>query len=344
MPAWTPGTDEFAPFDEDGELKEEIPQELAKFLDEFSITQNFSISINLYKGENYTGFPKMCGTCQGTVPSMDGLVRNYGPGFYALKTSWIPKGGKGRTETYKVALVGSHYSRMFEKAEEERHLEEVAEAERKADLDAIRRNKGVTPAGNGLTDFLNNYTKLAEVQGVGGNGKGSDMMAICGMMGAMMQSMTGIMVASMQQSQSTLLAVLGGQNKNNDAQSLLGVFEKMLTIKDGLMPRDKSWVEEVVTALADNIDSIASIFQKPAGEREADPDFREIDKGLDKTRKRAQADPEFLRALVNHLDKKVGATMSDKILNGFMKVDRAGAKPPPAPEPAEKPVEKVEAS
>jgi hypothetical protein len=161
------------------------------------------------------------------------------------------------------------------------------------------------------------------------------------MMGAMMQSMTQIMVASMQSSQQTMLAIFAGQNKNNDAQSLLGVFEKMLTIKDGLLPKDKSWVEEVVTALADNIDSIVTLFQKPAQEREADPAFRDIDKGLDKTRKRAQADPEFLRALVNHLDKKVGANMSDKILSGFMKVQRPGTA---APAPADKPVEKVEAS
>jgi len=337
MPAWTPGEDEFSPFDEEGELKEDIPQDLAKFLDEFSVTQNFSITIHLYKGENYTGVPKTCGTCQGTVPNFDGLVRAYGPGFYALKTSWTPKGGKARSEVFKVALVGTHYNRMFEKAEEERHAEDMAAAERKADLDAIRRGKGVTPAGNGLSDFLNNYAKLQEANG-GGNGKGGDMLAICGMMGAMMQSMTQIMVASMQSSNNTLLAVLGSQNKNNDAQSLLGVFEKMLTIKDGLLPRDKSWVEEVVTALADNLDSIAAIFQKPKEEREADPNFREIDKGLDRTRKRAQADPEFLRALVNHMDKKVGATMSDKILNGFLNVERPGKKAasptPKAPEPA----------
>jgi hypothetical protein len=336
MPAWTPGQDEFSPFDEEGELKEDIPQELAKFLDEFSVTQNFSIAIHKYKGENYTGLPQTCGICQGTVPSFEGLVRTYGPGYYALKTTWTPKGGKPRTETFKVGLIGNHYSRMYEQAEEARKREELAEAEHKADIDAIRRGKGVTAAGNGLSDFLQNYAKLQEAQG---GGKSGDILAICGMMGAMMQSMTQIMVASMQSSNNTLLAVIGGQNKNNDAQSLLGVFEKMLTIKEGLLPRDKSWVEEVVTALADNIDSIVTLFQKPKEEREADPNFREIDKGLDRTRKRAQADPEFLRALVNHMDKKVGSVMSDKILNGFIKVQRPGQKEAPVPAAEDKPAE-----
>jgi hypothetical protein len=343
MPAWTPASEAFAPYDEDGELREDIPQDLAAFLQRFEVSKNFTIELKKWTNEGYQGRPNIAATYEGTVPTYEGIVCLHGPGYFGLDTTWTPKGGKVRNEIFKVPLIGPHWEEMYKEAKKKRHKEQLERAKEDAQLE--RAEAGMIPGGNGYVNP--NQAGREYMQGVvgdikglfdglginfgglakNGNGGGGDMN-----MGMMFLGMMNMMMKSNENSMNLMITMMNNQNKGNSVTETVGLLREVLSVRDGLMPRDKSWIEEVVGALSDNIGPIVGMFARGASPDE--PLAQKLNEGLAPTRERAQNDPAFLRGLVKHMDTKLGAKLTDQVLEGFLNVNREppkAGKPSPAP-------------
>jgi hypothetical protein len=332
MPAWTPDAEGFAPYDEDGELRDDIPPDLAGFIQRFDIQKQFTIEIKKWNNEGYQGRPSTVGRMEAVVPTYESIVALNGPGHYGFDTTWTPKGGKPRNEVFKVSLVGAHWTQLHKDAKVEKHKADLDEAKREAELERARG--GVAPLVGSFSDpnkagreymqgILGDIKGLTEAFGLnvagakGGNGGGDSQM------GMMFLGMMQMMMKQSENNTNLLIAVLGNNNKKDDTKEMFGLIREAFSLRDGLMPRDKSWIEEVVGAVADNVGPILGLFAR--GNPEDDPMHQKLDAGLTETRDRAQQDPNFLKSLVKHMDTKVGASMTDKILNGFLHVKRPGA-------------------
>jgi hypothetical protein len=334
MPAWTPETEGFAPFeDDDDELRADLPSELAAFLQQFEIGRTFTIEIKKWNNEAYSGRPSLVGRLEGLVPDYTSVVKVNGPGFYGFDTTWVPKGGKAQTKMLKVSLVGPQWTQLHKEAKKEKEKAELEEAKHEAELDRVRNGGAPSigtykdPAATGreyMKSALEDMKGLMDVFGVGAGGvqKGGDMN-----MGMMFMGMMQMMMKSQENSTNLLIAVMGNKDKGNDLLTTMGAFKELMTVRDGLLPRDKSWIEEIGAALVDNLPSLAGLFMR--GAPPDDPTHRKFQEGLADTAERAQEDPTFAKALVKHLDKKVGPKMTDKILDGFIHIKR----PPPKASP-----------
>jgi hypothetical protein len=338
MPVWTPETEGFAPFDDDDELREDLPSELANFIKSFDIQKKFLIEIKLWKNEAYSGRPALVARMEGMVPDYNSVVRLNGPGYYGFDTTWTPKGGKPRTEMLKVALVGEEWKSMYKEAQKARKRQEIEEEIHEADLQRARNGGtpiiGTSPQDSAtagreyMKSMLGDMKDLADTFGMGikpGGGGSDNAMAM------MFMGMMQMMAKQSENSTNLLISVLGNQNKGNDLKETMGLFRDLVGVRDSLMPKDRSWIEEIVGAISDNLPSIAGLFMR--GNPEDDPMHQKMNEGLSETREKAQEDPNFAKALVKHLDKKVGPKMTDKILKGFLNIKRPGeAANTPAPE------------
>ncbi len=333
MPAWTPEIEGIAPFEEDEEeLRADLPSELAMFLQQHEIGRTFTIDIKKWNNEAYSGRPSNVGRLEGMVPDFDSVVKINGPGFYGFDTTWIPKGGKPQTKTLRVALDGPRWKEIHKKGVKEREAAELEEARHEAELARIRGGGPTVgsyadPAKSGreyMKSALDDMKGLMEVFGGGGNlQKGGDAN-----MGMMFMGMMQMMMKSQENSTNLLIAVMTQKDKGNDLLSQMGAFKELMTVRDGLLPRDKSWIEEIGAALIDNLPSLAGLFMR--GNSPDDPAHQKFQEGLADTAERAQEDPTFAKALVKHLDKKVGMKMTDKILDGFIHIKRPAPKAPGA--------------
>jgi len=341
MPAWTPETEGFAPFDEDdGELREDLPSELANFIKTFDIQKKFVIEIKQWNNEAYSGRPKLVSRLEGIVPDYNSVVRLNGPGYYGFDTTWTPKGGKPRTEMLKVALIGPEWTSMFKAAKKEREKAELDEERHEAELTRIRNggapvvgtySKQGDPAASGreyMKSMLGDMKDLADTFGInpmkGAGGGGSDTM------GMMFLGMMQMMAKQSENSTQLLISVLGNQNKGNSLQESVGLIRDLMGVRDSLAPADKSWISEIGGALADNIGAIAGLFMR--GNPADDPLHQKVNEGLSDTRERAQEDPAFAKELIKHLDRKIGPKMTEKILKGFLNIKRPPPKGEEAPE------------
>lgn len=333
MTVWTPGDEAYAPFDEEGEVRDDIPQDLLEFIQRFDIQKQFTVEIKKWNNEGYQGRPSTVGRLEAVVPTYESVVAMNGPGHYGFDTSWTPKGGKARNAVFKVSLVGPHWVQLHKDAKVKKHEEELEEAKKQAELERARGAGGAAPLigsfGNPnqagreyMQGILGDIKGLTEAFGInvqGGKGNAQD-----NSMPMMFLGMMQMMMKAQENSTNLLITVLSNQNKGGDTREMLGLFKDMLTIKDGMLPKDKSWIEEVVGAVADNFGSIVGMFAK--GNPEEDPLYQKFDAGLASTRDRVKGgDTEFLRNMVKHMDSKVGASMTDKILKGFLNVNRTGA-------------------
>lgn len=343
MPAWTPETEGFAPFDDEDELKEDLPSELANFIKTFDIQKKFLIEIKLWGNEAYSGRPKLVSRMEGMVPDYNSVVRLNGPGYYGFDTTWTPKGGKPRTEMLKVALVGAEWTAMYKEAQKERKKAEIAEERHEAELERARN--GGAPVLGTLKDPATagrEYMKSAmeDMRGIfdmfgltGGGlpGAGAPKMDSTAMM---FMGMMQMMAKQSENSTQLLISVLGNQNKGNSLQESVGLLRDLMGVRDSLNPQDKSWIAEIGGALADNIGAIAGLFMR--GNPSDDPLHQKVNAGLSETRERAQEDPAFAKELIKHLDKKIGPKMTEKILKGFLNIKRPtpkGEEPPVSPAP-----------
>lgn len=331
MPAWTPEMEGLAPFeDDDDELRADLPSELAAFLQQFEIGRVFTIEIKKWNNEAYSGRPALVGRLEGLVPDYTSVVKINGPGYYGFDTTWAPKGGKPQTKMLKVALVGPQWTELHKEAKKQKEKEELAEAAHEAELARIRNGGAPAvgswpdPAKSGreyMKSALEDMKGLMDVFGGGGAmQKGGDMN-----MGMMFMGMMQMMMKSQENTTQLLIAVMTNKDKGNDLLTTMGAFKELMTVRDGLLPRDKSWIEEIGSAIVDNLPSLAGLFMR--GNPPEDPVHRKFQEGLSETAERAQEDPTFAKALVKHLDKKIGARMTDKVLEGFLNIKR----PPPAP-------------
>lgn len=334
MPAWTPDAEGYAPFDDEGELRDDIPPDLANFIQRFDVQKAFTIEIKKWNNEGYQGRPSTVGRMEGVVPTYESIVAMNGPGYYGFDTTWTPKGGKPRNEVLKVALVGAHWNQLHKDAKVERHKQELEDAKREAELERARGNAPGGPVVGTFQDpnkagreymqgVLGDIKGIAEAFGLpalGKSGGNSD-----NNMGLMFMGMMQMMMKQSENTTNMLIALIGNQNKGNDTKEMFGLIREAFSLRDGLMPRDKSWIEDVVGAISDNIGPIVSLFAR--GAPEDDPTYQKLNEGLGPTREKAQHDPAFLRGLVNHMDKKVGPGMTDKILKGFLNVKRPGGAP-----------------
>lgn len=341
MPAWTPEIEGLAPYDDEDELRADLPSELAAFIQRFDIKNQFTIEIKQWTNEAYAGRPKLVGRLEGMVPDYSAVVRMNGPGYYGFDTTWIPKGGKARTEILKVSLVGAQWTDMYKKAKKEKEKEELEEAKHEAELDRVRNGGAPSvgtykdPAASGreyMKSMLGDMKDLADTFGFGVGGlktapAGGEMN-----MGMMFMGMMQMMMKASENSTNLLISVMGNQNKGNDIRETVSLFKELVGVRDGLMPKDKHWIEEVVGAIADNLGPIAGLFMR--GNPVDDPLHQKMNEGLAETREKAQEDPNFAKSLVKHMDGKVGPKMTDKILNGFLNIKRPE---PAAPKPPEKP-------
>ncbi len=345
MPAWTPETEGFAPFDDDDELREDLPSELANFIKSFDIQKKFLIEIKLWSNEAYSGRPKLVSRMEGMVPDYNSVVRLNGPGYYGFDTTWTPKGGKPRTEMLKVALVGAEWTGMYKEAQKERKKAEIAEERHEAELERARNGGSPIvgtykdPAASGreyMKSAMEDMKGIFEMFGLSGGGMpgagGQKMDSTAMMFMGMMQ----MMAKQSENSTQLLISVLGNQNKGNSLQESVGLLRDLMGVRDSLAPQDKSWISEIGGALADNIGAIAGLFMR--GNPPEDPLHQKVNQGLSETRERAQEDPAFAKELVKHLDKKIGPKMTDKILKGFLNINRPAPKaaetaPPPPPDP-----------
>lgn len=334
MPAWTPEMEGVAPFEDDeDELRADLPSELASFLQQFDIGRTFTIEIKKWNNEAYSGRPSLVGRLEGLVPDYTSVVKVNGPGWYGFDTTWAPKGGKPQTKMLKVSLVGPQWTELHKQAKKEKEAAELEEAKHEAELARIR-NGGATvgsfvdPAKSGreyMKSALEDMKGLMDVFGGGGAvAKGQDMN-----MGMMFMGMMQMMMKSQENSTQLLIAVMQQNNKGNSLTETMGLFKEMMTVRDGLLPRDKSWIEEIGSAIVDNLPALAGLFMR--GNPPEDPEHQKFAQGLSETAEKAQEDPTFARALVKHLDKKVGPKMTDKILDGFLNIKRP---PPPGPSPS----------
>ena len=156
--------------------------------------------------------------------------------------------------------------------------------------------------------------------GAGGFGGDGTAMMFLGMMQMMMKAQ--------ENSTQLLIAVLTKNETRNPMAETVGLLKEVFAIRDGIMPAEKSWIQDVVGVMAENIGPIMAMFKAPVPEDT--PLYHKMDKGLSETRDKAQNDPAFLKALVKHMDGKVGANMTDKILDGLLRVnrpDKGGAAP-----------------
>jgi hypothetical protein len=327
MPAWTPD-ESFGAFDESGELREDLPQDLADFFVANDVAKNFTVEVLKYDDSTFSGLPVGCGECINIIPTKDAVVKQSGTGYYAYKVSWKGKRKAGENQLYKFILMGDYYEKMYEEAKEKREEGNLKHEESKAKKDAIRFKYGL-PTSNGKKgdEFADFFSKMKTVNEVIGKPGGGDTGAIVGLMGTMMMGVMQMMMKASENSTNMLIAMM---NKNGDSGShmreTLDVLRETLTLRDGLMPKDKNVVEDLVGAVAENADLIFDLFKKPKAEREADPRNREFKKGMSKTRERVQDDPDFLRGLVLHMDKKCGSDLTDKILEGYLNVNRPAPK------------------
>ncbi len=341
MPAWTPETEGFAPFDDEDELKEDLPSELANFIKTFDIHKKFVIEIKLWKNEAYSGRPALVARIEGMVPDYNSVVRLNGPGYYGFDTTWTPKGGKPRTEMLKVALVGAEWTAMYKEANRERKKHEVEEERHEAELERARNGgapivgtyKDPATAGReymkSAMEDMRGIFDMFGVAGPGSGGNGQKMDSTTMMFMGMMQ----MMAKQSENSTQLLISVLGNQNKGNSLQESVGLIRDLMGVRDSLAPQDKSWIAEIGGALADNIGAIAGLFMR--GNPEDDPLHQKVNAGLSETRERAQEDPAFAKELIKHLDKKIGPKMTEKILKGFLNIKRPPAKGEnPAPKAA----------
>lgn len=341
MPAWTPETEGFAPFDDEDELKEDLPSELANFIKTFDIQKKFLIEIKLWKNEAYSGRPALVARMEGMVPDYNSVVRLNGPGYYGFDTTWTPKGGKPRTEMLKVALVGAEWTAMYKEAQRDRKKHEIEEERHEAEL--TRARNGGEPVVGTYKDPATagrEYMKSAmeDMRGIfdmfglaGGNpaggGNGQKMDSTTMMFMGMMQ----MMAKQSENSTQLLISVLGNQNKGNSLQESVGLIRDLMGVRDSLAPQDKSWISEIVSAVGDNLGAIAGLFAR--GNPVDDPVHQKVNAGLSETRERAQEDPTFAKELIKHLDRKVGPQMTEKILKGFLNIKRPppkGEKPAPS--------------
>lgn len=331
MPAWTPDNEGFSPFDEDDNIKSELPPDFVDFINQFNLPKAFTISIKKWTNENYVGRPTNHGQMEGMVPDYNSIVARHGPGHYGFQTSWTPdKGTKARTEIFKVNLTGRSWDELYEKAMEEKHEYDLAEVKRKGEIQRAKnlaaglspevstRNTDVNPRDY-MKSVVGDMKELADVFGLGLGGQKPQGQDNMGMM------FMGMMQMMMKQSENTtnmMIALMQNNNKGNDAKEQMGLFRDMLSIRDGLLPKEESWIRETVSAISDNIGPIASLFMR--GNPASDPLHQTLNEGLSEVREKVHASPSFLNALAKQMDRKVGPKMTDQILDGFIRVKRDG--------------------
>jgi hypothetical protein len=340
MPAWTPENEGLTPFDENDDIKSELPPDFIDFINQFNLPKVFSISIKKWSNENYTGRPTNHGQMEGMVPEYESVVGRHGPGHYGFQTSWTPsKGGKPRTEIFKVNLTGPAWEELYEKAKEEKHAYDLAEVTRKGELLRARNLAAGLAPEVGRTSEVNPKEYMKSVVG-----DMKDLMEVFGggmkpqngndSMGMMFMGMMQLMAKQSENNTNMLIALMQNNNKGNDAKEQMTLFRDMLSIRDGLLPKEESWIRETVSAISDNIGPIAGLFMR--GNPVNDPLHQTMNEGLSDVREKAHASPAFLKAFVKHLDKKVGPKVADQILDGFMRVKRYG-EPVSDPTPSDGP-------
>lgn len=334
MSAWT-GDEAFSPFDEAGEMKDDLPADLVNFIEKFDISKRFTVEILKFENQDFAGNPANLGMCEQVIPSYESLVKLHGIGYYGLKCCWTPRGGRPKSEILRVSLQGAHWKKVHAMAEKIRREERVAEVKEEVEVESIRRQAGLFDGApmNPMDGFFETMTKMKSAGMMGGQG-GGDLGAVCGMMGQMMTAMVGMMMTQSTNQMNLVLAIInknGSGGTSEMVESIKALRELTLLTQ---APAEKSWVETVSSALAQNAPDILKMFQKDPSERAQDPAFQEMHDGLKKTRGKAQIDPQFLTELVRHMDEKIkDPGLVDNILSGFINVKRPGATQPPPQAP-----------
>lgn len=335
MPAWTPEMEAESPFNEAGDIRDDLPPDVADFLNRCDISKVFTLEVKRWSNEAYAGRPTIAARLEGVIPDYDSIVRVNGPAYYGLELSWTPKGGKPRKELLKVPLVGPHWKQIHEEALKEKKQKEIEEAKHEHELAKARgENVGAAPTAvdplkaynEARRSMFGEFKDMAEMFGGGVAkapvaGDGGTMQA----MGMMFMGMMQMMMKQSENQTNLLIAVMGNKQQGNPMGEALGLVREVLSIKDGIMPKETHWITEVVGAISDNIGSIAGLFLR--GNPPDDPMHQKLNEGLAETREKAQQDPNFARALVKHMDTKVGPKMTDQILAGFLNIKRPATGP-----------------
>jgi hypothetical protein len=318
MPVWNGET--VAPFrkgesDDEFEINDSIPRELSEFLQTNNITKLFKVNLKKYANENYMGRPHTLGDFDGVVPTYLGIVSTHGPGYYSVDCEWKDEKGKTQNENVKLVLLGEYWEDVWKEAKEKKKNTEIVNAEHQTALEIAKSGKGLVP----LDPMALGRRYVEDLRALGGGNQNGQETLLLGIMNMMMESS--------RQNNAMIIALMQGKGSENSMDKTLALVDTILGLKEKVAPRDRNVIEVFVEALAENADEIIGLFTKTGVERDLDPAFQQVREQAKPIADKAKVDPNFLKALVNHLDKVAGPVMADKVLEGFIRIKRPGKAP-----------------
>lgn len=333
---WDPNST-YRPYGEAGDesLSEDLPQDLRDFFAEHKVEKNFSLCVKKFAREDYSGKPRTLGNYADEIPMYETLVAQDGPGYYRFDISYKPKHGVFKKEKVDINLTGYRWSKIFEEQQDKDEIEKEERLVKKVSKNNIISAMGgttgthVDPYEAGqkyVNNMLGVMAPFMEKMGGGGSDQMMPMMIM--MMQQQQKSSENMMqmFMMMNQSQVQMMASMMG-NKPKEGEQFnthMEMFKSMINLKSVLEPKEESMIQRIGNTIMDNVETLFSVLSKPKEQMEEDGMYKSIvkNKKFQAAKEKAIVSKPFLLKLVKHLDTRVGIDMTDKILNGFVKVDR----------------------
>lgn len=321
MPAWS-----------DQGINNDLPVELHDFFDTFDASPEFKVTIQSFNNEQYTGRPSIIGEYNDEIPNYEKLIKTNGPKFYRYKFLYKHE-NVSKKKYIDVDLTSKNWVLLAKEGDRERAR--VRQDQIKEDMD--ERNALLAFGGQGpgnqqtaqeaMKDTINMMTPLLTLMKSGSSDDGGfgikEMMLFMAQSQQTSNNQMMQMFGMMHKSQSDMMIPLLG-NKTDNSDKLFNMAERMLNFKALVSPKEEGLIDKIGNFISNNIDTLGTLLSKPPEQREQDTGYQKVKKDwrMKKIKEKMEGNKEFARRLIDHIDNKVGAENTDKILNGFIKYHR----------------------
>lgn len=328
MPAW-----------QEGAVNEELPAELHDFFETFEVNPEFKVTVQSFGNEQYTGRPSIIGEYAGEIPNYERLVKIEGPRYFRYKILY-KENGVSKKKNVDIDLTSKNWVLLAKEGDRERsrkRQDQIKEdmEEKNALMAYGGGNQGnQQSAKEAMKDTIDMMTPLlALMKGNSSDSGGMNFKEIMMFMMTMQQSSTNQMMNmfGMMSKQNSNLATAMLGNNGGDTDKFFNMAERMLGFQEKVSPKEESLIDKIGTFIGNNIEQLGDLLAKPREEREKDTGYQQVkdDWRFKKIKKKMDSNDLFAKRLIKHIDTKVGADTTDKILDGFIKYKR---KPEQEPE------------
>jgi hypothetical protein len=318
----------YNPWTSEGKIEKELPTELREFFASMDVGYEFKITVQCFANALRHGRPQIVAEYTNEVPNYHELVKMNGVGYYRYKIVYTNERDKEDTKNVDVDLVSKNWKEVEDEGNRERKARRRERLQEEADENRFLNgmasgNQGESKStGESLKEGIEAVRPLLELAGIGSKGAESKNVDPMILMMIQQQNQSRQLFEKVLITIAPILIEKMFNRPNQDpTDKLLTMAEKMLNFKEMITPKEETLIEKIGNFIGSNADTIMALLSRPV-ENKSIIEKQQNDWRVKKTKEKMMANPEFAKAIIKHVEGKVGPETTDKLLKDFLKYER----------------------